>query len=170
VLEIGDDVYTRRFGGHQVERREVLHLVSGNPAATIIGNLETGDGIPINCMTCIILTQTLQYTYEIRKAIDACHKALQSEGVLLATLPGISQISRYDMDRWGDYWRFTSRSALKLFGEVFGEENIKVETHGNVFAASAFLYGFSVQDLRKRNLDLNDPDYELVITVRARKV
>ena len=28
-------------------------------------------------------------------------------GSLLLTVPGISQIARYD-DHWGDYWRFTS--------------------------------------------------------------
>jgi hypothetical protein len=33
---------------------------------------------------------------------------LKPGGVLLATVSGISQISRYDMYRWGDYWRFTT--------------------------------------------------------------
>ncbi|HEX6050119.1 MAG TPA: hypothetical protein VFZ21_12650, partial [Gemmatimonadaceae bacterium] len=31
VLEVGDDSYTRRFGGNRVTRRDVLHVHEGNP-------------------------------------------------------------------------------------------------------------------------------------------
>jgi hypothetical protein len=148
----------------------VLHAVAGNPTATVIGNLETGEGIPKKSLSCMIVTQTFQFTYETRKAIATCHNALVSGGVLLATVPGISQISRYDMDRWGDYWRFTSLSARKLFGEVFGEPNVEVEAHGNVISATAFLRGLAVEDLRPKELEFRDPDYELLITIRAVKV
>jgi hypothetical protein len=92
---------------------------------------------------------------------------LKPGGVLLATLPGISQISRYDMDRWGEFWRFTSLSASRLFGEVFGPANVAVEARGNVLVAVAFLQGLAQEDLRRRELDYNDRDYELIVTVRA---
>jgi len=84
-------------------------------------------------------------------------------------MPGISQISRPDMDRWGDHWRFTSRSAKNLFAEAFGEEAVSVATYGNVLAAAALLYGLADRELTRHELEAWDPDYELVIGVRAVK-
>jgi hypothetical protein len=84
-------------------------------------------------------------------------------------MSGISQISRYDMDRWGDYWRFTTLSAQRLFEEVFLPANVSVESYGNVLAANAFMHGLVTEDLRVEELDYRDPDYELLITVRAVK-
>jgi hypothetical protein len=90
-------------------------------------------------------------------------------GVLLLTIPGISRISRYDMDRWGDYWRFTLASAQRLFTEVFPEDSVRIETYGNVLAATAFLHGLSVEELTEDELDDSDPDYEVTIAIRAMK-
>ena len=111
VLEIGDPEYTHKFGSDRVTQSDVLHAVSGNPQATLVGDLATGQGIPHNVFDCIILTQTLLFVYDFHAAVTNCYAALKPGGVLLATFPGISQISRYDMDRWGDYWRFATRSA-----------------------------------------------------------
>jgi hypothetical protein len=87
----------------------------------------------------------------------------------LATLSGISQISRYDMDRWGEYWRFTSLSAKKLFAEFFPSQNLTIETKGNVLAAAALLYGLASCELEPAELNHYDPDYEIIITVHAVK-
>jgi hypothetical protein len=94
---------------------------------------------------------------------------LRPGGVVLATMPGISQIVRYDMDRWGDYWRFTTLSARRIFECAFPGGDIGVEAHGNVLVAAAFLYGLSSRELRPEELERNDPDYEVLITVRAVK-
>jgi hypothetical protein len=87
----------------------------------------------------------------------------------LVTVPGISQIVRYDMDRWGDYWRFTTLSARRLFEAAFPSGDVAVEAHGNVLVATAFLHGLTTRDLRPDELDYRDPDYEVLITVRAVK-
>jgi hypothetical protein len=71
--------------------------------------------------------------------------------------------------RWGDYWRFTEAGALRLFAEVFGGDNVKVESYGNVFVASAFLQGLAVEDLKTEELDYRDPAYQISICVRAVK-
>jgi hypothetical protein len=168
VLEVANNSYTTRFGGDKVTTSDVLHVQEGNPQATIVANL-TSDDIPGDLFDCVILTQTLPFIYDTRAAVRTLHRILKSRGVLLATLPGISQISRYDMERWGDYWRFTSLSARRLFEESFPGVDVAVETHGNVLVASAFLYGLAVAELHKKELDHHDPDYEFLITVRAFK-
>lgn len=168
VLEIGEPIYTRQFG-IKVTQSDVLHAVPDNPQATLVGNLETGEGIPAEVFNCMILTQTFLVIYDVKQAITNSYNALKPGGVLLATFPGISQISRYDMDRWGDYWRFTSASAKRLFGDVFGDNSVTVSTYGNVLTACAFLHGLSVQELSKKELNYHDHDYQLLITVRAVK-
>jgi len=132
--------------------------------------LATGKGIPGGVFDCMVLTQTFHVIYEVHSAVKTSFQALKPGGVLLATLPGISQISRYDMERWGDFWRFTDASARRLFGDVFGAENVSVEVYGNVFAACAFLQGLAVEELKKGELDFRDEDYQVLIGVRAVKV
>lgn len=169
VLEIGDANYTRKFGGEKVSRSTVLHITNSNNENTIVGDLATGEGILINTFDCVILTQTIQFIYNIKNAILNTYKALRPGGVVLATASGISQISRYDMDLWGEYWRLTDLSANRLFEEVFPSENIQVKTLGNVKASAAFLYGYAVEDMKKRDLDYSDSDYQMLIAIRAVK-
>jgi SAM-dependent methyltransferase len=167
ALEAGDDTYTRKFGGDRVTQRDVLHVSEGNPQATIIADLACADHIPSGAFDCIILTQTLHLIYDVRAALSTLRRILKPGGVLLATFPGITQIDHFD---WGGswYWAFTALSARRLFGEVF-PANLEIETHGNVLAATAFLQGIALEELRKDELDHNDPDYQIIITVKAIK-
>jgi SAM-dependent methyltransferase len=167
ILEVADNTYTKRFGGDRVTGSDVLHVQAGHPNATIVADLSSGEGIEANIFDCIILTQTLQFIYDLHPAIATLRRILRPGGVVLATVPGISQISRYDMDRWGDYWRFTVLSVRRLFTEVFPAAAVQVQHRGNVLAANAMLQGLAVEDLRPDELDYDDPDYQLVITVRA---
>jgi hypothetical protein len=73
------------------------------------------------------------------------------------------------MDRWGEYWRFTTMSATQLFAEQFGPEAVTVRAYGNVFAAIALLHGLAQEDIELAKLQPHDPDYEVLITVRAVK-
>lgn len=169
VMEIGSADYTRKFGGNNVIKADVLHAVAGNPDATIIGDLATGKGVPPDTFDCVILTQTLHCIYDIRSAIRTCYSALKHDGVLLATIPGISQISRYDMDKWGDYWRITCLTAQKMFTEVFKPEKINISAFGNVLTAISFMHGLAAEELKTKELEYRDQDYELVITIKAQK-
>ncbi len=169
VLEIGTDSYTRRFGGDRVARSDVLDVLEGNPKATIVADLTRADHVPSDTFDCIVLTQTLQFIYDVRTALRTLHRILKPGGVLLATAGGISQISRWDAERWGHYWNFTTGSARRLLEEAFPSGTIDVGAHGNVLAAVAFLHGMATHELRRDELDYRDPDYELVVTMRAIK-
>jgi SAM-dependent methyltransferase len=169
VLEFDDDAYTRRFGGERVLTSDVLHVEAGHAGVTITADLADAGHVAAETFDCIICTQTLMLIYEIRAAILTLYRILKPGGVVLATFPGIAQISRFDMDRWGEYWRFTTLSAGRLFAEAFPSENVAVEAHGNVLSASAFLYGLCAEELQPDELNHQDPDYEVLITVRAQK-
>ena len=169
VLEVGDDSYTRRFGAGRVTRSDVIHADAGNPRATLIADLAEGYEIPGDCFDCFVCTQTLTYIYPVQDAIETIRRILRPGGVLLATVPGISQISPYDRDRWGEYWRFTSQSLRRLLAEAFPAENVQVEAYGNVLASTAFLQGLAVEDLHPDELEHHDQRYELLIAGRAVK-
>ena len=46
VLEVGDDAYTRRFGGARVAQRDVLHVNEGAAGATIVGDMSVPGTLP----------------------------------------------------------------------------------------------------------------------------
>jgi SAM-dependent methyltransferase len=168
VLEIGDDSYTCRFGGDRVTMRDVLHVNDRNPKATIIADLASGDGIQSDTFDCAIITQTLHLIYQPEAALRTLHRALKPGGVLLATVPGITPLST---DEWNNtwYWAFTKYSVRRMFESTFGSERVHIDTFGNVFAATCFLEGIAVQDITLPELDARDPNYDVLIAVRARK-
>jgi SAM-dependent methyltransferase len=168
VLEVGDASYTQKFGGNRVAISDVLHVTEGNSRATIVADLTDADHIQSDTFDCIILTQTLHLIYDVRSAIQTLYRILKPGGVLLATFPGISPI---DQGAWGEhwYWAFTSRSAQRLFEEIFPAANVAVKTYGNVLAAIAFLEGLAVTELKRDELDYHDPLYSVLIAVRAVK-
>jgi SAM-dependent methyltransferase len=169
VLEVGDPTYSQRFGAERVTRQDVLHIRAGNPHATIVGDLTAADVLPRDSFDCIVLTQTLQFVYDLRAAVAQLHAALKPGGVILVTLPGISQIDL--APEWGGtwYWTFSSASALRLFAEVFDVRSVSVESHGNVFAALSFLHGLALEELPPSKLLVEDPLYPVIVTLRARK-
>jgi hypothetical protein len=167
VLELGDPSYTQRFGGSRVTQSDVLHAAAGNPVATVVGDLVTGAGVPREAYDCMIVTQGYHVIYDIHSAVRTTWEALKPGGVLLATIPCVSQISRPDMNQWGDYWRMTDAAARRLFGDVFGAGNVTVTAHGNVLVGCAFLQGLAWQELTQAELDHRDPDQQVLITIRA---
>lgn len=169
VLEVADDCYTRRFGGAKVVRSDILHAPPGSSNATIVADLTQADHLPSNTFDCIILTQTLQYIYEVRSAMLTLYRLLQPGGVLLVTCPGISQMSPRDRSEWGEYWRFTTMSLRNLLAECFPADQVQVQGWGNVLTALAFLHGLIIPDLQRGELAYHDPDYELLVTGRAVK-
>lgn len=169
VLEVADDGYTKRFGGKRVSQSDVLHYTNDNPKATIVADLTDASQIPSNSFDCIILTQTLQFIYDLRAAVKTLHRILAPGGTLLITCHGTSQISHYDMQHWGEYWRLTSLGARKLFTDVLPESCVAVQTYGNVLSATAFLHGLTANELRREELDYHDPHYEVLVAVRVAK-
>jgi glycosyltransferase involved in cell wall biosynthesis len=132
-------------------------------------DLARADPVPSDSFDCVILTQTLQLIYDVPAALATVHRILKPGGVVLATVPGITKISlRYSPDSW--FWAFTVFSARRLFEGAFPAGAVRVEGHGNVLAACAFLHGLAVEEVRREDLDYVDPDYEVSITIRALKL
>lgn len=168
VLEIGDDSYSKQFGGSQIQQQDILHVDDNNPAATIIGDLSNLPQIPDNGFDCIVLTQTLHLIYDFRAAIKTCHRILKPGGSLLLTVPGITPI---DHGEWKDtwFWSFTEVAIKRLLNERFSAGKTTIQTHGNVYIATAFLFGMGIPDVKKHELEHFDPHFPVIITARAEK-
>jgi SAM-dependent methyltransferase len=169
VLEVGTSELTHRFGGDRITRSDVLHVAVANPPITIVGDLVSGAGLPSGEFDCAIVTQTIQFIYDHHAVMRTLHRILRPGGVALVTIPGITKISPEDMDKWGQYWSYTSRSARQLFEEAFTPDDVTVEAAGNVLTAAAFLYGIASEELSTVELDDVGREHEVLIGVRARK-
>ena len=172
ILEVASDGYSRKFTGNSAKPEFHIMCPERSPGPNSFdADLTRPETLPGNQYDCFTCTQTYNFIYEVQEAVKGTHLLLKNDGVLLATVSGISQISNYDKDRWGDYWRFTAQSVSRLFGEVFGNENVEVVTYGNLMASMAHLQGLAIEDLPEMNLlDTYDPDYPVIIGIKAKKV
>jgi SAM-dependent methyltransferase len=167
-LEIGDNEYTLLYGQNNVLNSDILHVDDSNTKATFIGDLSNAPQIPDNIFDCIILTQTLHLIYDFKAALATCHRVLKPGGTLLLTSPGITPI---DHGGWKStwYWSFTDKALFKLGEETFPGAEVNIETFGNVFIASAFLYGMGLPEITAEKLEYQDPHYQVIIGVRIIK-
>jgi len=166
VLEVGDAIYSRRFGSG-VTHQHVLH-VDEQAEATIVGDLSREGVLPDEAFDCIIVAQTLHLIYDMRAAIAQLERALKPGGVALVTVPGVSSV---DAGEWGGSWcwALTAHSAALLFGESFDDRGLAVQAFGNVYAATCFLQGLALEDVDRRLLSYRDKCYPVTVTIRARK-
>jgi hypothetical protein len=165
VLEMGESKYTDLFGQ---KHRAMKFLYGSQTGGTVVGgDLADLEGLPRGVADCFILTQTLSFIFSCDRALMGVRRVLKPGGVVLATVAGISQVSRYDADRWGDYWRFTRQSVQRLFCRDFCDVRLRV--YGNLASATALLQGLAVEDLDEPAiLNSADEDYPVIIGAIAR--
>lgn len=166
VLEVRDREYSERFG-IAVEQSDILDVDPLNANATIVADLAAADTIPTDTFDCFILTQTLQYVYDLRAAAGHSHRILRPGGSLLCSVPTVSRIDRLQAD--SDCWRLTRAACSRLFGDAFPGGDVAVQAHGNVLTAVAFLLGMAAEELSARELERDDSYFPLIVTVRATK-
>lgn len=169
ALELGDATYIKRYGTG-VTKIDVLHVVEGNPDATIIADLTNADHIPSDAFDCIIFTQALQMIYDMKAAMATLYRILKPGGAILMTTHGTSKIARrLGRDDWGEYWRLTAQGVNALVMDAAPGAALTIKSYGNVLSASAFLYGLSAEDLKASELDVDDDDFEVILSAVIQK-
>jgi hypothetical protein len=167
VLEVMDSRYTEQFGSG-VKTSDILDVDARNTAATVIADLADAERFPRERYDCVLLTQTLQYVYELGAAVTSVHGCLRSGGVCLATAPVVSRLDRPENHR-GEFWRLTPTACERLFAERFGMDRITVAAYGNALACVAFLLGLPAEELDANALGMEDALFPLLVAVRAEK-
>jgi len=159
VFEIGDNFYTKKYGHNICES-----IVGAGKKDNEFPNLDLTNPKSyqdIGKFDCVIATQVLNFIFDYEAAITGLNALLKKEGVLILTVAGLTQISHYDSIKWGDYWRFTYQSVKMIFKKKF--RLIEVQTYGNSYAAKKFLDGFCVEDVKLKQLNKKDHNYQIVI-------
>ena len=163
VVEIADRAYTVKFGGDRVIRVRCPALQARKSGSH---NRRGSDKCPrhsVHCFDCMILTQTLNFIFDVRAALATIHRIMKPGGIVLMTSGQDRQISQHDLENWGDFWRFTSHSLKRLCLEAGHWHEVDVRTWGNVLSSAAFLYGVAAEELRLKDLEHYDPQYQLIV-------
>jgi hypothetical protein len=156
------EYYTDAFvAARQEDRRGTVLEVD----AAGIGDLADG-----TALDCVVLRSGLEFADDPRAVLRQLRDALRPGGVALVVAGGISPNGRgtHASDFFW-YRHYTALSLARLCGEVFTPQRVTTTTYGNVLAATAFLHGLGAAELTQTELDHRDPDYELLIGVRAER-
>lgn len=165
VLEVKHDDFASRIGGKNVDRLDIVSLEADNPNATIVGDIADPDTLPKATFDCVILTQTLHLIFDMAIALENLRLSLRPGGVALITVPGITPILTDATFPW--YWSLTEQALRRLLMQQFDEEQIELQTYGNLFSATAFLHAAAVEEVTLRKLDRRDPSYPVTIAARV---
>jgi hypothetical protein len=163
-LEFGDSAYLDKYGTAVTEK--IIFNYSSTPhisGSNITGDITKLTSLPKDEFDCIVCINVLNFIYDLPQALLGLKHMLKLDGKILLTMAGVaSHISRYDMNRWGDYWRVTDKAAVKLLEESgFKIELMKV--FGNPYACTAQINGFCVEDINTSELIPAHQDYQLLI-------
>jgi SAM-dependent methyltransferase len=170
-LEFGELTYVNRYGNN------VSHKVVFNYSDSLVlhdgemrGDISIIESLPDSKFDCIVCVNVLNFIYDIKSALLGLGRMLKKNGVVILTVAGpTAHISRYDMVRWGDYWRFTDKSITQLVGEAgLLVENVK--TYGNPLSCVTQINGYCVEDIGVDALITSHSDYQLVIGLVVRKL
>ena len=163
-LEFGDTRYIDYFGNN-VKKKVIFQYskIFQNQNNIINGDLTQHDQLPKNEFDLIICAFVLNFIFDAQSAIENLYHMLKPNGRCIIILDGpSSQISHYDMKQWGDFWRFTDKSAKILF------ENAKFKIdkeiiYGNPYSSTAQLNGYSINEVDIKQLFPYHEDYQLLL-------
>ena len=150
VLEFGSDDYSRKFAPKAsiwiFEYADGVAPIISLNSYIVTGDLLVQDGSLENGFDLIIATQVLAFTKNPFQAALGMKRLLKPGGLIVGTEPFLSQLSTYDDDRWGDYFRFTKKALSEVFSRKSGFENFHAESLGSAEQSLAMLRGFVQED------------------------
>ena len=169
IMEVGDSSYSMKYSvKSKVKSYTAIHVEGAEGCRK--ANLETGEGLYSEEFDTMIITQTLAYIYDLKSVVENVYKSLKKGGHCLITVTDIGHMGKNEMEKYGTYWGFHKGGCKKLFADVFGEENVIVETYGNIKTVVAQLYGLAAEDLEKECFDEHDELYPQIIGIVVHKV
>ena len=163
VLEVQLPSYTKRFGQDVRES----HTVDINPEfrATYTCDLADAAPIPSDHYDCFLVPNTLQHLANLEPALKTMIRVVRPGGTLLLSAAGLLPL----IPDGGDYWRLSSDGWRRVLDAQWPGCDVTVQAHGNCLAAAAAMYGLAQEELSANELDVQDPRYPVLITIRCSK-
>jgi SAM-dependent methyltransferase len=159
TLEVRDDRYVRRFGT-AVTSVDVLDIDPRNAEATIVADLSEEGSLPAAAFDCIVVTQTLQYVFDLHAALRNLWASLAPGGTLFVSVPAVSKVEPSLVDV--DSWRLLPAGLRHLLKATCPSATIDRRSYGNVLVCTAFLLGVAAEELRAGELDSHDVLFVLI--------
>jgi SAM-dependent methyltransferase len=164
VLEIQQPDYTRRFGRALV----ATDSVDVNPAfsPTYLCDLAQAERIiPSDRYDCFLLPNTLCVLRDIEGCLRQALRVVRPGGVILATTATLGPLAP-DVP---DYWRLSVDGWREILTRTWPGCGVLIEAHGNCLAATAAMLGLAAEELTPAELDVLDPLYPVLVTIRCDK-
>lgn len=164
-LEVTDNEYTVKYGGKNVTSSDVLDVDINNKDANIHGDLRNLVDIKRETYDTLIMTQVFVMIDDYEAAIKECWRILKPGGAILVTMPCLSPVWNIK----NHHWRWTGASASYLFNKLFPHNTLEVKTYGNTLIGQAYWVGMAIEDLKKEELEYNDPYFPVTVSIMAIK-
>ena len=160
-IEIGDSEYCEMLGVAPAN----TFVLGANVAVgtnTIPGDLARRNTLPDQRFDTFICTQTLNFIFEFDTAIENARKLVKGNGYFIGTVSGVAQVSIYDAERWGDFYRFTPEAIDRHLRKHF--PHVEIFVYGNHYALMNYLTGHAYEDLRyPQEIWKPDPRFPMIV-------
>jgi SAM-dependent methyltransferase len=161
VLEIQTTDHIRRYGSG-VAAADTLDI-SPSFHPTYCCDLASAGIVPTGSYDCFLLPNTLCFLRDLDGALREARRIVRPGGAILATVPVFVPLTP-DI---ADYWHASADGWRVVVERVWDGCDTVVETHGNCLAAAAAMYGVAVEELTSAELDVTDPRYPVLVTIRC---
>jgi len=150
VLEVGDKQYSSKFfldcDNYVLEFIPNSPLVIDSNNNRILGDLTLVSNLQAY-FDIIVSTCTLAFTKNPFAAVKSYERILKPGGILIGVEPFLMQISEWDYDEYGEYFRFTDLGLRQLISSSFEDSAIvKVTSLGNRQTTLAQFHGLVIED------------------------
>jgi hypothetical protein len=164
VLEIQAPMYTRQYG-QRVITSETLDIDGQHRPTYQCDLAQSLPVVPSGRFDCFLLPNTLGCLRDLDGCLTHALRVVRPGGVILASMAGFVPLT----DGESDYWHMSAAGCREIAARVWPDCEVTVTQHGNVLAAIAALHGLAAEELLPHELDVNDPRYPVLVTVRCVK-
>lgn len=175
ALEIGTTYTIRQYGGQALDQADAIDLHAHSPEVTIVSDLSRADSVPADLYDCFVVQFTTHLIYDIEAALYHAVRILKPGGVLLINFPCLDYYFPRGLDMGtGEplfmYWWFTPMQVENLFRRIglYGTD-YSLTIYGNLFTRIAYQINMPAEDLTRRELEVSDSGFPLLICARVVK-
>jgi hypothetical protein len=150
VLEFSELFFADKYC--PTSNKSIFNFEPGNQVvvmdqSSVSGDLLIGPSRDFEKVDLIIATQLLAFTSNPFKSATSLLDMLKTEGMIIGTEPFCSPVSKYDDDRWGDYFRFTEKGLKSIYSSIEEKDlDIEIFPLGNWTTTYGLFKGFCTED------------------------
>jgi hypothetical protein len=163
-LEIQSPGYTKLYG-QRLGATDAVDI-NGDHHPTYVCDLAASEGvIPSGRYDCFLLPNTLCVLRDLDGCLRQAWRVVKPGGTILASTAAFVPLT----PDYPDYWHLSADGWREVTARCWPGAEVQVEGWGNCLAAVAAMLGLAHQELTDAELDVHDPRYPVLVTIRATK-